>query len=205
MSMSEVNASLCGVAQGTINKHFKLIDSQQCFPTSRFGALEDHNHENLYILLDFLCHSAQRVAILSQKMKFLSQHACVNQSQLEELVKVRPRSREEIGHLQSGFQQRCSVFSTKDSSLGLTGLFWSKLIHYHYFKRPVFFRTYNNLKKKIFNSLNRQAQKHRAEEGTEPTACCHLKIITSVFPIIMGNNRTLSPPEKKLFSFHLYH
>lgn len=45
--MSEVNASLCGVAQGTINKHFKLIDSQQCFPTSRFGALEDHNHENL--------------------------------------------------------------------------------------------------------------------------------------------------------------
>ncbi|XP_029702006.1 potassium channel subfamily K member 2 [Takifugu rubripes] len=31
--------------------------------------------------------SAQRVAILSQKMEFLSQHACVNQSQLEELVK----------------------------------------------------------------------------------------------------------------------
>ncbi|XP_037549511.1 potassium channel subfamily K member 2 [Nematolebias whitei] len=31
--------------------------------------------------------SAQRLAILTQKLEFLSQHACVNQSQLEELVK----------------------------------------------------------------------------------------------------------------------
>ncbi|XP_017274172.2 potassium channel subfamily K member 2 [Kryptolebias marmoratus] len=31
--------------------------------------------------------SAQRLAILTQKLEFLSQHSCVNQSQLEELVK----------------------------------------------------------------------------------------------------------------------
>ncbi|RVE74672.1 hypothetical protein OJAV_G00024360 [Oryzias javanicus] len=31
--------------------------------------------------------SAQRLAILSQKLEFLSRHSCVNQSQLEELVK----------------------------------------------------------------------------------------------------------------------
>ncbi|MEQ2216047.1 Potassium channel subfamily K member 2, partial [Xenoophorus captivus] len=30
--------------------------------------------------------SAQRLAILSQKLEFLSQHSCVNQSQLEKLV-----------------------------------------------------------------------------------------------------------------------
>lgn len=35
--------------------------------------------------------SAQRLAILSQKMEFLSRHSCVNHSQLEELVKVRHR------------------------------------------------------------------------------------------------------------------
>jgi len=37
----------------------------------------------------FLSFSAQRLAILSQKLEFLSRHSCVNQSQLEELVKVR--------------------------------------------------------------------------------------------------------------------
>nr|XP_019954234.1 PREDICTED: potassium channel subfamily K member 2-like [Paralichthys olivaceus] len=34
--------------------------------------------------------SAQRLAILTQKLEFLSRHSCVNQSQLEELVKCLP-------------------------------------------------------------------------------------------------------------------
>lgn len=68
----------------------------------------------IHIWLHFFCHSAQRIAILSQKLEFLSRHTCVNQSQLEELVKVRPRSHGEWNHLPSGFeffelQCSCSV------------------------------------------------------------------------------------------------
>ena len=37
-----------------------------------------------------LSSSAQRLAILSEKLEFLSRHPCVNHSQLEELVKVGP-------------------------------------------------------------------------------------------------------------------
>lgn len=44
---------------------------------------------NILDAFDFLHFSAQRLAILTQKLEFLSRHSCVNQSELEELVKVR--------------------------------------------------------------------------------------------------------------------
>lgn len=48
--------------------------------------------EHFYEISVNVCLSAQRVAILTQKLEFLSKHQCVNQSQLEELVKVRRSS-----------------------------------------------------------------------------------------------------------------
>lgn len=74
--------------------------------------------------------SAQRLAILNQKLEFLSRHSCVNQSQLEELVKVRAnlpwREIQLILNLVV-MQRSSSAFRTTDSSPGLKraeGILW---------------------------------------------------------------------------------